>query len=200
MVMTIESGVYSENERKKRELTEKERQKERKKIIEAEKTKEYIKTEIETEEKLYWLQELVEAGYIDKQMVEQIIQGESIEQEAIQEIFDKIDQISDVENIAAILPSNLRITKQEYLDALSDKDLRELAIWKLESALWFLSDMINPDSIWAMSLFSSFFTLLDKNLILVQENTIDVKKKLLEIDKPIDNWSSVLKKIINYFK
>lgn len=198
--MTIESGVYSENERKKRELTEKERQKERKKIIEAEKTKEYIKTEIETEEKLYWLQELVEAGYIDKQMVEQIIQGESIEQEAIQEIFDKIDQISDVENIAAILPSNLRITKQEYLDALSDKDLRELAIWKLESALWFLSDMINPDSIWAMSLFSSFFTLLDKNLILVQENTIDVKKKLLEIDKPIDNWSSVLKKIINYFK
>lgn len=198
--MTIESGAYSENEKRKRELTEKERQKERKKIIETEKTKEYIKTEIETEEKLYWLQELVEAGCIDKQMVEQIIQGESIEQEAIQEIFDKIDQISDVENIAAILPSNLRITKQEYLDALNDKDLRGLAIWKLESALWFLSDMINPDSIWAMNLFSSFFTLLDKNLILVQENTIDVKKKLLEIDKPIDNWPSVLRKIINYFK
>ena len=34
-----------------------------------------------------------------------------------------------------------------------------------------------------MNLFSGFLSILDKNLILIQENTIDIKESLKEIDK-----------------
>lgn len=143
------------------------------------------------------MQELVEGGYIDKEMVEKITQGESIEQEVIQDIFDKIDEISWVDNISVILPENLRISKKEYLNALEDKDLRVLSILKLEKALLFLSKQINPDAIGAMSLFSSFFTILDKNLILVQENTLDVKNHLTDIDASSNK--TLKERIFNYF-
>jgi hypothetical protein len=55
-----------------------------------------------------------------------------------------------------------------------------------------------------LNLFSGFLTILDKNLIIVQENTIDIKNNLKKIDekkfwKKEDN-RSLLEKIIDFFK
>lgn len=112
--------------------------------------------------------------------------------------------MEEIKNIDNYLPFELRITKDDYSRALSDDLFRVQTLTKLDSALTLLANKINPDSAMWLNLFSWFLTVLDKNLIVVQENTIDVKDNLKEFDekkfwKKIDN-RSFLEKILNYIK
>ncbi|QFR39236.1 hypothetical protein A9Q91_03295 [Candidatus Gracilibacteria bacterium 28_42_T64] len=200
--MGIETGAYNEQEKKKKKIDEKELKEQQKKIIDQQKTKEYIKTEIDTEDQLHSLHELVDKGILSQEHVEQIIAGEDLDEDTIKDIFDKIDQMEELKDVDKYLPSDLRITKDDYHTALHDDIFRTKTITKLDTALTLLSQQINPDTAGGINLFSGFLTVLDKNLVTVQENTIDIKDSLVEIeDKKYPKPKiSFLEKIIIFLK
>jgi hypothetical protein len=55
-----------------------------------------------------------------------------------------------------------------------------------------------------LNLFSGFLTVLDKNLIIVQENTIDIKENLKEVDEKKfwkkEDKRTVWQKIVDFIK
>ena len=181
--MWIEAGALNEQEKKKKQLSEKDIQDNYLKTLEHQKIKEKISVEIEAEKELDNLKELVEKGIITKDIAEQIIEWEDIWEEAIKEIFEKIDEIEEIKDIDKYLPEELRITKEDYSKALNDDIFRLQLLTKLDSSLTLLANKINPDSAMWLNLFSWFLTVLDKNLIIVQENTIDIKENLKEVDE-----------------
>lgn len=184
--MGFEGWAYSEQEKKNKKQSE-----EREKVIflknqsEHKKMKEYIKTEIETENSLHSLYELVDKWVLSKEHAEKIIQGEHLNEDTIRQIFDKIDAMEQVKNVDEYLPADLRISKDDYHKAIHDDIFRIQTITKLGTALTMLAKQITPDSSVGLNLFSGFLTILDKNLILLQENTIDVKDNLSEIHEKI---------------
>jgi len=202
--MWIESGALNEEEKKKKKLSEKEVQDNLVKTLEHQKVKEKISIEIEVEEDLANLKELVEKGIITKDVAEQIIEWEDIGEEAIKEIFEKIDQIDEIKDIDKYIPEELRITKEDYSKALTDDIFRVQLLTKLDSALTLLANKINPDSAMWLNLFSGFLTVLDKNLIIVQENTIDIKENLKEVDEKKfwkkEDKRTLWQKIIDFIK
>lgn len=202
--MSIENWFLKEDEKKKKELSEKEIQESNKKRLEYKKTKEKISTQVDTEESLMNLKDLVEKWIISKETAKNIIDWENIDEEVIQEMFNKINEIEDIKDIDNYLPAELRITKEEYKQALNDDIFRVQTITKLDSALTLLANQINPESAMWLNLFSWFLTVLDKNLVKVQENTIDIKDNLKEIDKKKNinkNWNiSIWRKILEFLK
>ncbi len=181
--MPIESWVLNEEEKKKNKLTEKEKLDNIKKKNEHKKIKEKILVEIEAENKIFDLKELVEKWIISKETAKKVTSWENIDEEIINEIFKKIDEMEEIKDIDKYLPPNLRISHEEYLKALHDDIFRVQTLTKLDSALIILSRQISPNSSMWVNLFSWFLSVLDKNLITVQEHTIDVKNSLKEIDE-----------------
>lgn len=203
--MSLENSILnSEGENKNNKLTEEEKEAEAKKNIEFKLQKEKIWVEIEVEQEIFQLKEMVDSWMISWDIANKILSWEQITSEEIKEIFDKIDEIEDIKNIDDYLPRSLRITREEYIKAVKDDIFREKTITKLNTSLVLLSNKINPDSAVWLNLFSWFFTVLDKNLIRVQENTIDIKNWLRKIDleknlSKEDN-RSFLQKIIDFIK
>jgi hypothetical protein len=153
---------------------------------------------------MFKLKELIESWVITKHTAEKVINNQNIDEDLIKEIFDKIDELEEIKNINNYIPEELRISKEDYLKALTDNIFRTQVITKLDSSLTLIANKINPDSTMWLNLFSGFLTILDKNLIIVQENTIDIKNNLKKIDekkfwKKEDN-RSLLEKIIDFFK
>lgn len=203
--MSLENSILnSEGENKNNKLTEEEKEAEAKKNIEFKLQKEKIWVEIEVEQEIFQLKEMVDSWMISWDIANKILSWEQITSEEIKEIFDKIDEIEDIKNIDDYLPRSLRITREEYIKAVKDDIFREKTITKLNTSLVLLSNKINPDSAVWLNLFSWFVTVLDKNLIRVQENTIDIKNWLRKIDleknlSKEDN-RSFLQKIIDFIK
>ncbi len=166
------------------------------------KKKEIIDTKEETSEKLDSLKELVDKKVITKESADKIVSWKAIDKNEIEAMFDKIDEIEDIKNVDKYLPAEYRITKKEYLKALESWVYRVKTLTKLDIALTMLSEQINPNSTMWMNLFSWFLTVLDKNLVLLQENTIDVKRSLEKVwsksksNKKLSLWE----KIVNFFK
>ena len=180
--MWIESWALNEEEKKKKNISEKELKNNEIKNLEHKKIKEKISTQIKAEEDLTSLKELVEKWIISKDVAEQIVEWEDIGEDAIKEIFEKIDQMDEIKDIDQYIPDELRITKEDYSKALTDDIFRVQLLTRLDSSLTLIANKINPDSAMGLNLFSWFLTVLDKNLIIVQENTIDVKDSLKEVD------------------
>lgn len=202
--MPIESWAINEEEKKKSKLTEKEKSDNLKKKLEHEKIKEKISVEVEAENKIFDLKELVEKWIISKETAKKVTSWENIDEEIINEIFKKIDEMEEIKDIDKYLPANLRINHEEYLKALHDDIFRVQTLTKLDSALIILARQINPNSSMWVNLFSWFLTVLDKNLITVQEHTIDVKNSLKEVDER-KFWvnkdkRNFLQKIIDFVK
>jgi len=204
--MGFEAWAYNEKEKKKKELEEKEVAEFQQKQVEHQKMKEYIETETQTEENLHKLHDLVDEWVLTKQQAEHIADWEELTQDDVQEIFEKIDQMEDLKDVDKYLPAELRITKEDYSKAMTDDIFRVQTITKLNTALTVIWQQIVPDSSAWVNLFSWFLSVLDKNLVLLQENTIDVKDNLNEIHekkfpKPkLSLWSSFLNFIKELFK
>ena len=203
--MSLENSILnSEGENKNNKLTEEEKEAEAKKNIEFKLQKEKIWVEIEVEQEIFQLKEMVDSWMISWDIANKILSWEEITSEEIKEIFDKIDEIEDIKNIDDYLPRSLRITREEYIKAVKDDIFREKTITKLNTSLVLLSNKINPDSAIWLNLFSWFVTVLDKNLIRVQENTIDIKNWLRKIDQEKnlskEDNRSFLQKIIDFIK
>ncbi len=78
------------------------------------------------------------------------------------------------------MPKNFRLTKEEYADALTDMIKRKTALQKIEAALTHLYEMSNPNGFSVtLGVFFSGFMVLNTHLVMVQENTIDIKRSLI---------------------
>lgn len=201
--MWVESWKLNESEKKKKELSEKKINESNKKILEHKKVKEKISVEIESDEKLDQLKNLVKKWLISKEDAKKVVDWEDIDEKNITEIFDKIEEIEEIKDINKYIPEDLRISKDDYIKALHDDIFRVQTITKLDSSLTLLANQITPDSAVWFSLFSWFLTVLDKNLIVVQENTIDIKDNLKEIDtkKGINNeQKSLWERFVKFLK
>ncbi len=202
--MSLEkNNIFNEAENKKLEVSEEEIAKETKKQIEFQKTKEKINVEIEIEDEIFHLKELVEKWVITRETADKVVEWKDISEDEIKEIFEKIDEIEETKDIDKYLPDNLRISKEDYLNAVNNDIYRVQVITKLDSSLALLSNQINPDSAMWLNLFSWFLAVLDKNLVKIQENTIDVKDSLKSIDEK--KWlykdnRSMWQKILDFLK
>ena len=147
------------------------------------KKKGIIDTKEETLEKLDFLKKLVSKKIISKETAEKLKDWKSINEKEIIKMFNKIDEIEDIKNVDKYFSKQYRITKEQYLKALENWVYRVQTITKLDIALIILSEQINSDSSFWLNLFSGFLIVLDKNLILLQENNIDIKTSLEEIWK-----------------
>lgn len=197
--MNIDKNIINENEKKRLNITEEEKKNEIKKQLEFKKTKEKISVEIEIEDEIFQLKELMEKWVITTETAEKILNWSEFTQDEINEIFKKIDEIEEIKDVENYLPKDLRISKEDYLNALNNDIFRLQTITKIDSSLALLSNKINPDHSMWLNLFSWFLMVLDKNLIKIQENTIDVKYSLKSIDEKkwlyIDNrtnWQKFL--------
>lgn len=185
--MWIEAWALKESDKKKKEISERQQLQVEKWTakIKQLKEKEDREEKVEKEnleknmDEVLWL---VEKWVISKDTAKNIVEGKEIDEETIKEIFDKIDEIEDIKDIDSIIPKELRISKEDYTKAITDDIFRVQTLTKIESSLTLLANKLTWNNISSVNLFSGFLTILDKNLVKVQENTIDIKDCLKEID------------------
>lgn len=96
----------------------------------------------------------------------------------MQEIFEKIDEIENMEDIDEYIPKDMRITKEEYAAALHDEEDYKQVLQKLHGVLGILASHVTPQTTGSINIFSGFVTLLDQNLVRLQEHHIDMQDAL----------------------
>ena len=204
--MSIEAWILKkEEEKKKKILSEKDKTFEKKKKIDISKNKEKAEKHEQSEKALFELKNLLDNNNLDsntKDIIEKVINSDIITEEEIKEIFEKIDEIEDNDEVSKYLPKDFRITKEEYKKSINDDIIRVQTLTKLNTALTILSNHINPDSSMWMNLFSGFIAVLDKNLIRIQENNIDIKNSLEKVEnkKNPKKKISLFQEFLNLFK
>lgn len=192
-------SYLNEEEKKKVRLSEKQKKAEKKRQLEFRKTKEKIQAEIQTEEDIFALQKLVEKRVVDKDTIKNISSGKEIDKKIIEQIFQKIEEIENIDDIENYIPPSLKITKEDYLKATKDEIFRLQTLTKIDASLVIIYDKINPETSFGINLFSGFLTILDKNLVIIQENSIDIKDSLKKLDEKEDK-RSMFQKIVDFIK
>jgi len=168
------------NDRKK---SEEEQKLERQRQLAFSQEKRSLLERIEKDKKLACLRSLVERWLIPLQTVENIVAWKDLDTTELKAIFDKIDEMEEMQNIEDILPEKLRITKEEYLSALEDAGLREDVLKKLDQSLtylYFSSDSASPGVVHFFSSLIHAFDKRNKDVTKVQGNIIDIKQDLEE--------------------
>lgn len=193
-----ERAYLNEEERKKQQKkTEEELKQEQEAILKMEKRKEVIREEEAISNDLQKLKDLLEKHIIDDELVEKVLTGTEIDHEDIQEIFEKIDAIEDIDWIDDYLPKDMRVTKQEYANATHDDEECDRVIKKLHGSLAILAQHASPQQSGWINIFSWFLTMLDKNLVTIQEHHIDMKDTLeSRKDTPVQSdslWQTIKK-------
>lgn len=186
--MGVEAWALKDSEDKKKKVDKKKlaenEAKQKEKQAKSKETRENIKAD----EALNRMKEMINDDDLDLsldqvQTIEKIISGDEISQETIEDILEKIEEIESTEDIDKYLPKESRITWEEYKKALTDDVFRVQIITKLDTALTILANQINPDSSAGLNLFSGYMAVLDKKLIKIQENHIDIKDNLKEVEE-----------------
>lgn len=158
-------------DKERNELNEKQK---KEKMIQLEKINQIGKIKFDLEK----LKFLIMNWFLDEQLAKDLIEWNSIESDELNEVFIKLDSIEEIKWIEKILPKDLRITKEEYLSALSNDEYRKLVLNKIDDALTYLYQSINWDGSVLFNLFAWVLYFLNKNLQIVQENYIDLKNNL----------------------
>lgn len=178
---STEKAYLSEEERKKAKINdEAELKKEQEAILKLEKKKEVIREEEAISDDLQRLRDLLEEHIIDDSLVNKVIEDAELDHEEIEKIFDQIDAIEKIDNIDDYLPRDMRVTKEEYAAATHDDTQLTIVEAKIHTALTRLATAVTPQNAWSMNLFSGFLTMLDKNLITIQEHHIDMRDWLIK--------------------
>lgn len=118
------------------------------------------------------------------------MQKAELDHKDIEEIFEKIDEIEAISNIDEYLPKDMRVTKEEYAAATHDDTELARVENKIHAALSYLSQISAPQTGGSINLFSWFLTMLDKNLITIQEHHIDMQDALNPNKKTKSLWQS----------
>lgn len=166
----MKENFFEEENRKKRiETKEKDKNyQEKMKRLEKLFLKNNIKLSLEE------LKRLVKEKVLDMVIVEKFFDKEKLEETEIAIIFEKIDEIEDIDKIDDIIPKEFRINKAEYLLALQDKVIRDEVKQKIDIILNYIAMRFQWDQAWFWLVFF-YLSTLEKNLIKIQENTIDIQ-------------------------
>jgi len=176
-----EFGFY-ENEKKKKEEKDKEQEKikkERLKMwlkIEKDHLKDKIKkliSDIEFDIK-HWKK--INSSFLEQ--VRDIVDTTELSYNEVTEILWKIDEILNITKKEKIIPDHLLFSKQDYLEALENKEKREKLLKKIDGILTYTSDKLEPMD--NFMLLMGYCFLVDKNskISLVHDNCIDIKDNL----------------------
>ncbi len=189
--MNVEAWKYSEQEKKKREKSEKEKKKEKMKILKEMKRKKEIQEINKTEEFLKKLKDLIvdeshKLADRTRDVIEKAISEDIITKEEIENILEKIEEIESTEDIDRYLQKEDRITSEEYKKALSDDEARVIVMKKLNNALTILYRYTNSGDLTWLNLFSWYLAILDRKLVMIQENHIDIKENLEEVENKVN--------------
>lgn len=177
--MSHEQLGHIEQSKTREKLSEQEQKETIARDLEYQKNKETLLTRIDKDKNLSFLKSLVERGLIGVSTVEQVLSNVHLDSDAVAEIFEKIDEIEAMRNIDEIFPKIYRVSRDEYLQALEDDKVRTEILAKIDTSLGFIYDNLHPHaSMGIIDFFSGFMHILDKNLIKVQEHTIDIKRSL----------------------
>lgn len=191
MKSTEKTYLYEEERKKAKIRDENELKIQQEALIKMQKKKEIIREEEAIANDLQKLRDLLEKHIIDDSLVNKVINHAELDHEEIEKIFDQIDAIEEIGNIDDYLPKEMRITKQEYAQAThDDKKLAEVEL-KIQKALNMLSNNASWVSGWSVNLFSGFLTMLDKNLITIQEHHIDMQDSLSPQKKNKSIWQII---------
>lgn len=174
-----EKAYLSEEERKKSQIKdESEFKDEQELILKIKKKKEVMREEEGASDDLQQLKDLLQQHIIDDALVEKVLDQSELDHEELENIFDQIDTIEEIDNIDDYLPRDMRVTKEEYTAATHDDEILAIVEIKIHTALSQLASIAAPQTGWSMNLFSWFLTMLDKNLITIQEHHIDMQDSL----------------------
>lgn len=205
--MSIEAGKLAEQEKKKKE-SEKAKIEAQKKVVESKKRQLEAREHSETDSALSRLRDLIENHEITLdaktlKSVEKAVAGQELDTDEIEDILEKIDEIENTDDVDNYLPQEVRISKDEYKKALVDDVFRVQMISKLDSALTMLGQQVNPNGWMSLNIFSWYMAMLDKKLISIQENHIDIKDNLKQVDE--NKWIGTQKKtfwerVVEFFK
>lgn len=166
----------------KRKLSENEVREEITKKLEFEKEKKALLIRIEKDRQLTYLKSIVERWIINPVSLKHAIDWNEISKEDLNEIFDKIDQIEDVQNVNIILPEYCRISREEYLRAVDNVPKREVLLSKIDSALNYIYNTTHATHSPILGLFYNLinnYNTSHKDVVLVQWNLIDIKTSLM---------------------
>ena len=146
----------------------------------------------------------VELDIADVEHIQKSLDGEELSHDDIEDILEKIDTIENSDDIDKYLQPELRITKQEYHNALVNDEVRQLVIQKLDAALTVISAQTTGWTTGNLSanIFSGYMAMLDKQLIAIQEHHIDMQDHLVEIEElknPKTKNNSMLEKLKKFF-
>lgn len=205
--MNFEAWKLTEEEKKKKEKSEKEKKQNRQRVLEQERRKKEAREKKENKDVLRKLEDMLDEWNIldqDLAKIKDIVDSSSLDisDDEIEEILEKIDEIEKTEDVDKYLPQEFRITSEDYKQSLTDDVKRLQTLTKLDAWLTILSWHIAPDASMWLNLFSWYMAILDKKLIKIQENTIDVKdclKKVEDIKNP-PKKQGFLEKIKDFFK
>jgi len=171
------SYLWEEERKRAQQKDEAELKKEQEAIIRMQKKKEVIRAEESISDDLWKLRDLLEKHVINDELIEKVMQEAELDHEDVEEIFEKIDEIEKIDNIDDYLPKDMRVTKEEYAAATHDDAELARVEHKIHAALSHLSQSSAPQTGGSVNLFSWFLTMLDKNLITIQEHHIDMKDR-----------------------
>lgn len=114
--------------------------------------------------------------------IKNIVDNSDISDDEIEGILEKIDEIENTDDVDKYLPQEFRVSSEDYKQSLTDNIKRIQTLTKLNAWLTILVNHITPDSSMWLNLFSWYMAVLDKKLIKIQENTIDVKDSLQKVE------------------
>ncbi len=184
--MNFEAWSKAEEERKKKEKSEKQKKEDQLKILEQEKRKKEARDKKESDDILNKLEDMLEEWELSEQdlnTIKNIVEKADITEDEIEDILEKIEEIEKTEDVDKYLPQEFRITSEDYKQSLTDDIKRLQTITKLDAWLTILAQHIAPDASMGLNLFSWYMAILDKKLVMLQENTIDVKDSLKSIEE-----------------
>lgn len=139
-----------------------------------------VRRKRQTEENLAYLKEMVKQGDID-QKIAQIVQStitEDVITIEVKDILEKIDEMNKSKEIHHYLPEELRVTKDEYIQAQKDEKKRKEVLAKIEEALSHIGAHIWVGKKLGCNMVALLALLFNKNLVFLQENHIDMKDNL----------------------
>lgn len=148
-------------------------------ILDFQKFQKRIREKMKAKEELDMLKDLVSAGFVSKQSVENIMSWEILSRGEIREMLEKIQSLQDLDKNHKILPKWFVISWEEYLEALWNFEKKKALLQKIDGAL----DTIYIN-IWWSGIFSLFWVLsynllLSKTTQQIQWNLIDIKNDIL---------------------
>lgn len=185
--MIVEAGKF-DKEKKEKKLLEQEKNLQMEKIVRQQEQQEKTRKIEETDTQLFHLKEALENHQVDDatlQKIEKISDDNTIDPEEMKEILSMIEDLHEDESQKKYIPDDLRVTIDEYVLALSEPQQRKKTLIKLDTVLGILVQYISPGSGRGINLVGGLTLLLDKNLIVVQETHIDIKRSLQKKDGKI---------------